>query len=116
MPKIWAAAALLALTTCTTTANMNWVMVNGSKADGTVTLGIDVAPVVGITETNVTWDPNQANSEANRRCQNWGYSGADIYRDGALPVLKTCYPQGISPCWSKSYRVQYQCIGSKTPS
>jgi hypothetical protein len=97
---------------------MNWVFVGGSKADGNVTLGIDVQPVMGVSETNVIWDTNQANTEATKRCQNWGFSGAEIYREGEFPILKTCFPQGISPCWSKSYRVQYQCTGTKagTPS
>ena len=98
---------------CTTTEKMDWVARGGSKADGNVSLGIDVPPKMGIRETNVQWDINQANAEANRRCQNCGYSSADIYRDNQFPVLKTCYPQGISPCWSKSYKIDYQCIDKK---
>lgn len=102
-------AILLSLVACTTTEKMDWVAISGSKADGNVTLGIDVPPKLGISETEVQWDVSQANTEADKRCQNWGYSGADMYR-GKLPVLETCHAQGFSTCWSKEYRIQYQCI------
>ena len=88
-----------------------WVMVGGSKADGAVTLGIDVPAKWGYSETPVHWDINQANAEADRRCKNWGYVAADMYREGQFPILKTCYAQGVSPCWSKTYRIRYQCVG-----
>lgn len=94
---------------------MNWVGVGGSKADGTVVLGIDVPPKMGVRETNVEWDIQQANAEANRRCQNWGYAGAEMFRE-TLPVHMVCHPQGISPCWSKTYRISYQCIGELSKS
>jgi len=94
---------------CTTTERMNWVSVGGSKADGNIILGIDVPPKVGIAETIVEWDAQQANSEANKRCRNWGYSSAEAFND-QFPVQLTCHPQGFSPCWSKTYRVTYQCI------
>ncbi|BCB27036.1 hypothetical protein SKTS_19220 [Sulfurimicrobium lacus] len=97
---------------CTTVETMKWVGVGGSKADGTVIMGIDVPPKMGIRETEVQWDGKQANAEANRRCQNWGYSNAEIFND-SFPVQVICYPQGISPCWSKAYRITYQCIGGR---
>lgn len=88
----------------------DWVMVGGSKADGAVTLGIDVPAKWGYSETPVQWDVDQANAEADRRCKNWGYTSADMYRGGQFPILKACQAQGASPCWSKTYRIQYQCI------
>ena len=107
---------LIALSTmlfaCANTEKLEWAAVGGSKADGTVILGIDVPAIVGVRETTVEWDPAQANSETDRRCRNWGYSGAEAFR-GKLPVQKTCYAQGISPCWSKSYRINYQCLDKK---
>jgi hypothetical protein len=51
---------------------MDWAAVGGSKADGTVVLGIDVPPKIGVSETIVQWDAAKANSEADRRCRNWG--------------------------------------------
>lgn len=100
------------ISACTTTEKMSWVGVGGSKADGTVILGIEVPPKMGISETHIEWDTKQANIEANRRCQNWGYAGAEIFND-QFPVLRVCHPQGMSPCWSKSYRINYQCLDKK---
>src|SRR5260370_33809960 len=72
---------LIALATmivaCTNTETMDWAAVGGSKADGTVVLGIDVPPKIGVSETIVQWDAAKANSEADRRCRNWGYAGAE---------------------------------------
>jgi hypothetical protein len=107
---------LIALSTmifaCTTTENMDWTAVGGSKADGTVVLGIDVPPKIGVSETIVQWDAAKANSEADRRCRNWGYAGAEAF-NGKLPVQVICHPQGMSPCWSKTYRINYQCLDKK---
>ncbi len=108
--KVAALSILLLTAACTTTEPMKWVAVGGSKADGSVIMGIDVPPKMWIAETEVEWDVEQANVEADRRCRNWGYQGADIFRE-EFPVQKTCYPQGFSPCWSKKYRMTYQCIG-----
>ncbi|WP_374045067.1 YecR family lipoprotein [Geobacter sp. AOG2] len=96
---------------CTTTETMSWVCVGGSKADGNVILGIDVPPKFGIRETLVQWDPQQANTEANKRCQNWGYGSAEAFRD-PFPVQVVCHQPGISPCGSKTLRIMYQCIGN----
>ena len=109
---LFALMAVVLASACTTTEKMNWVGVGGSKADGNVVLGIDVAPKMGVTETEVEWDVNQANAEAARRCQNWGYADAEVFSE-QFPVQKRCFPQGMSPCWSKTYRVFYQCIGEK---
>lgn len=100
------------LSACTTMESAKWVGVGGSKADGTVILGIDVPAKMGVRETEIRWDVQQANAEADRRCRNWGYASAEVFNE-TLPVQLTCYAQGISPCWSKSYRVMYQCIGDK---
>jgi hypothetical protein len=97
---------------CTAMEKKDWAVAGGSKADGTVILGIDVPPKMGVSETIVEWDAAQANSEADRRCRNWGYAGAEAFND-KLPVQVTCRPQGISPCWSKTYRIAYQCVDKK---
>lgn len=105
-----AAATMLILSAaCTTTEVARWNAVGGSKADGAVVLGIEVPPKMGVSETIIQWDIEQANAEANRRCKNWGYGGAEMFGT-EFPVLVTCRPQGFSPCWSKSYRVTYQCL------
>jgi hypothetical protein len=114
MVKYIALMAVALLAGCATpTEHGNWAMVDGSKSDGVVTLGIDVPPKMGVRETMIQWDVAQADGEADRRCKSWGYAGADMYRNGQLPVTEVCQAQGISPCWSKKYRVKYQCVDSK---
>jgi hypothetical protein len=97
---------------CTQAANMEWTSVGGSKADGVVVLGIEVPPKMGVSETIVSWDSSQANAEAERRCKNWGYAGAESFGE-KLPVQMVCHPQGMSPCWSKTYRINFQCVDKK---
>lgn len=97
---------------CTAFEQKKWVGVGGSKADGVVILGFEVPPKMGIRETEVEYDEQQANDEADRRCRNWGYAGAEVFRND-FPVVISCHPQGLSPCWSKTYRVNYQCLDKK---
>ena len=94
---------------CSTMKMASWSGVGGSKADGMVVLGIDVPGKNRVSETKIRWDVKQANAEAARRCRNWGYSNAEVFRE-SFPVQITCHPNGGSPCWSKTYRVTYQCI------
>ena len=105
-------ASLFLLCSCTAYEKKKWVGVGGSKSDGVVILGIEVPPKMGVRETEIEYDTEQANTEADRRCKNWGYAGAEIFQS-EFPVLVVCHPQGISPCWSKSYRVNYQCLDKK---
>lgn len=97
---------------CTRSEPLQWAVVGGSKSDGNVVLGIDVPGRVGYVETVVTWDEAQANAEADKRCRTFGYPGAERF-DGKLPVQTTCFAQGISPCFSKAYRIQYQCLDKR---
>lgn len=114
MPNKLLIALCAILSGCATpTERFDWVMVGGSKADGNVTLGIDVPPKMWVTETLVEYDLVQANAEAEQGCKNWGYAGAKMYGEGQFPITIVCHPQGVSPCWSKTYRVYYQCTGDK---
>ena len=98
----------------TTTEKREWVGIGGSKADGTVILGIDLPAKFGVAEPSATWDINQANEESDRRCKNWGYVGAELFGD-KLPVQVICQqiPGGISPCGQKTYKVMYQCLDNQ---
>ena len=99
---------------CTTTEKREWIGVGGSKADGTVILGIDLPAKFGVVEPSATWNIEQASHGADRRCKNWGYFGAELFGD-RLPVQVICQqiPRGISPCGQKTYRIMYQCLDSK---
>ena len=99
---------------CTSSETHDWVPVGGSRSDGIVVLGIAVPPKFGVRETAVQWDAEQANAEANRLCRNWGYNGAETFNT-KLPVQLICHPVGISPCWSKTYKLIYQCLATNRP-
>jgi hypothetical protein len=60
-------------------------------------------------ETRVEWEIDQANTAADQRCRTFGYPGAERFT-GKLPVQMSCFSQGISPCYSKAYRINYQCL------
>lgn len=114
--KLFLVFLFLTLTSaCASTEKMRWMCVGGSKADANVILSIDVPPKMGVCETHVEWDVEQANLEADKRCRNWGYGSAEAFNKD-FPVLRTCHPQGFCPCWSKTYRIIYQCIDVKPTS
>lgn len=101
--------AVAALVACTRSEPFQWTVVGGSKNDGNVVVGIDVPAKVGFTETHVQAEAEQANAEADRRCRTYGYPGAERF-EGKLPIQTTCHAQGISPCFSKTLRINYQCL------
>jgi hypothetical protein len=105
------ALAILAVA-CTRTEALEWSVVGGSKSDGNVVLGIDVPARLGFTETRVEWEIEQANAAADQRCRTYGYPGAERFT-GKLPVQMSCFSQGISPCYSKAYRINYQCLDKR---
>ena len=104
-----------AFSACTTTEKIEWTSRGGSKSDGNVILGIDVPAQMGLRETIVKWDAKQANELATKGCRNWGYVGAERFSE-PLPAQLTCHGYGISPCWSKTYRITYQCISARPSS
>lgn len=93
-PIIIVLATLLVLPACTTVESARWIGVGGSKADGNVVLGIDVPPKMWIRETEIKWDIDQANKEADRRCQNLGYTGSEMFRED-FPVLVENLPDQL---------------------
>lgn len=115
MRRLWS-VGLIALSStmvaCTTSATLQWAVVGGSKSDGNVVLGIDVPARLGYMETRVEWEIEQANAAADQRCRTYGYPGAERF-EGKLPVQMSCFSQGISPCYSKAYRINYQCLDRK---
>ncbi|MDR2800409.1 MAG: hypothetical protein LBB52_03975 [Desulfovibrio sp.] len=98
---------LFVLGGCAATPRADWVMIDGSKADGTVLLGVDVPPMFGVYVGAIEHDINQANREADRRCKNWGYTGAEMYREGQYPIRVLYYQMSVA-----GYRLQYQCTNN----
>ena len=99
-------AVTLTMGGCSAKPRADWVMVGGSKADGAVVMGVDVPPMFGVYVGSIDHDINQANNEADRRCKNWGYSGAEMYREGQYPIQVLYYQLSVA-----GYRLRYQCTG-----
>ena len=75
--------------------------VDGSRADGKVTMGYDFT---GKEKPQV--DENQAYEEALKRCRNWGYADAEGFAEVKTNV-------GRDPVWGTTiYRVtrEFQCL------
>lgn len=75
--------------------------IGGSKGDGTVILGANLDEF-----DSVNWDGAQA--KATKRCQAWGYSGAEAFEG----IRERCIePSGLfSGCARKEVSRTYQCL------
>ncbi len=74
----------------------------GSKADGTVTLGLEFG---GFKQVQGDW--GQGQRAATRLCRGWGYSGAQRFNDG----MQTCIRWNEFGCVRTRVTVEYQCSG-----
>ena len=100
--------ATLTLTACLlagcVTVPKVYEAVDGSRADGKVTMGYEIA---GAQIAKV--DESQAYEEALRRCRNWGYADAEGFAE-----MKTI--TGRDPIWGTlQYRVtrEFQCVSAE---
>lgn len=103
MKTTLATLAALLLTACVTVPK-TYEAVDGSRADGKVTLGYEI---VGSQIAKV--DENQAYEEALRRCRNWGYSDAEGFAQRRTVV-------GRDPVWGTlTYHVtrEFQCLSDQ---
>lgn len=75
---------------------------SGSKADGTVVLGLEYG---GFQRVEWQWDQGQ--QVAQQRCSAWGYSGAQRFNDG----MQTCIQWNSYGCLRYRLTVEYQCTG-----
>lgn len=76
--------------------------IDGSKSDGTVSLGFEYG---GFEQAN--WDWGQGQLTAINRCKSWGYSGAERFNNG----MQTCIARNQYGCLRYRVTVQYQCTG-----
>jgi hypothetical protein len=74
----------------------------GSRADGTVKLSYQFG-AFEVPQVN----ENQGLFSAKKRCQAWGYSGAEAF-GGAV---KTCASASMGSCNIFQVTVEYQCTG-----
>lgn len=90
---------ILILSGCATTKILQ--PINGSKADGTVTLGYESS---AFENPQVDWD--LAKATAKSRCMGWGYGDAEAF-GGQQSRDTLCSPSGV--CYGKEVYITYQC-------
>ncbi|WP_461521089.1 YecR family lipoprotein [Porticoccus sp.] len=89
------------LSGCTTTKN--WTATGGSRSDATVTLSYELGEL-----EKAKLSESEARSMASRRCQSWGYSGADAFGG----ITRSCIQfGGFSGCRTWLVSKEFQCSG-----
>ena len=91
-------SAIFTLTGCATTKTL--LPINGSKADGTVTLAYEYG---AFEDPQVDW--NLAKTTARARCAAWGYKNAEAF--GGAQNHCTAYSE--YGCVNTQVNVIYQC-------
>ena len=86
---------------------MELATTGGSKADGVVEVSYEI-----LETEKQGYDEEKALREAVKRCQAWGYEGAEPFGG----ERKTC---SVSPgfwtsCYMWRFDISYQCLGEKT--
>jgi len=89
-------AFLLALSSCTVKKRLS--IVDGSKADGTLTLAYEIQ-----ANQKAKFILEEARQEAKTKCKQWGYSDAEIFNTG----LRECMEYRDERC--RRYIVKYKC-------
>jgi len=105
MKNVWGITLLviLALAGCATKKQL--VPTGGSKADGTVKLSFEHGPFE-TPRINIT----QGTAAAKRRCEAWGYSGAEPFGGST----KQCVENSGRTCGTWRVTYEFQCTGTDT--
>lgn len=74
----------------------------GSRADGTITLSYKYG---NYDKPQIDW--NQATQTASKRCQSWGYTGAEKFGG----QTEQCVNRTDFGCSLMQVNIQYQCTG-----
>jgi len=95
-------ATVALLTGCVTTKE--WAATGGSRADGVIRLSYEVSAF-----QTAKVDEQQALNIATKRCQTWGYTGAEAFGG----VTRQCNaPGGLSGCAQFLVTKEFQCTGN----
>ena len=87
---------------CLATTMLVPMDIDGSKADGTIVMGVG-----GVNwSTKIDW--NKAGVNAAFRCRSWGYEGARPFTG----LTKKCVDRGEILCLEYEVRRKYQCTGT----
>ena len=92
--------SILLMTSCATVKTP--YPINGSKSDGTITLGYEVG---AFEEPVIDWQ--LANQTATERCQAWRYKRAEAF--GGTRATCTYYDPQYG-CMARAVTIAYQCI------
>ncbi|WP_433694030.1 YecR family lipoprotein [Herbaspirillum seropedicae] len=105
MKILWSIPFAVSLTLAGCATQKQLVPTGGSKADGTVKMSYEYGQFE-VPKVNVI----QGMSTAKRRCEAWGYSGAEPFGGST----RQCVENSGGGC--KTWRVTYefQCTGTKT--
>ena len=104
MKKFGLAIAVMVLMGCSTVVPVDF---DGSRADGTVTMGVSFGPYA-------TFDGNWTQSEGIvlQRCEAWGYTGFEAFGG----VRQRCFQQGLfGSCDAGELTRTYQCTTTVRP-
>ncbi|NVK43900.1 MAG: hypothetical protein HWE39_21875 [Oceanospirillaceae bacterium] len=89
---------------CGCATQKDWSATGGSRADGTVRLSYEVGEF-----ENAQVNESQAVSLATKRCQVWGYHGAEAFGG----VTRQCNQfGGFGGCANWMVTKEYQCLGT----
>lgn len=102
--KVVLCGAIAALLVVGCATQKNWLVTDGSRADGVVSLSY---------EHNEFQRPELSQAEADQlatqKCMAWGYKGAESFGSQRNDCLSR---RGFGNCGSRRVTVQYQCMGS----
>jgi hypothetical protein len=96
--RLFIVGVAIVLTACAT--NKDWAATGGSKSDGVVRLSYELAEL----ETPIL-NEKQAIDLATKRCQSWGYKGAEAFGG----TTRQCVTRGGLGCALMQVTKEYQC-------
>jgi hypothetical protein len=101
------AFVIISMQSCASVVQKQLVPTGGSRADGTVQLSYEFNRREIPRVDNI-----QGLKAAEQRCASWGYTGAEPYGGSK----RTCNAWSSDGCYNWMVTVDYQCIGTGTPS
>ena len=102
--------ASLTLTACVTDTYKTWQTLDGSKSDGTITLGYSFTSAENVILRN------DGTSTAKSSCKSWGYNSAKAFSLQEQTCTGGYYLYGSWICTSADVIRKYQCINASTSS
>lgn len=108
LATLFLAAALVLASGCAKPVHVTWQAAGGSRADATIEVAYTYNPELEIPQQSEA----QAQAEALKRCQAWGYADAEPFGLEKSQCVHMTYNPFAGPICTK-YMVsrQFQCLG-----